>query len=175
MKSFSIIVALDEKNGIGKDNDLAWRLSGDLKHFKQITTHVKDPAKQNAVIMGRKTWDSLPEVFRPLPGRLNVVLSRNRDLKGSQEAEIFFSLEEALRVISFYEKIEDIFVIGGAQIYAQAIAHPACTCLYITHLRGDFNCDAAFPAIPSDFKEKEASAWFKEGDLAYQFKLYQRS
>ena len=75
MIKFSLVVAMDEERGIGKQGTLAWRLPADLKHFKEITTEVKDMKKQNAVIMGRKTWESLPEKFRPLPQRLNIVVT----------------------------------------------------------------------------------------------------
>ena len=78
---FSLIVAMDSQNGIGKNGQLPWHLPADLKHFKEITCTVRDPKKQNVVLMGRKTWDSIPEKFRPLPGRINVVLTRHPDLK----------------------------------------------------------------------------------------------
>ena len=120
MKPFSIVVAFDEKNGIGKNNDLAWRLSSDLKHFKEITTQTKDPAKKNAVIMGRKTWDSLPEKFKPLPGRLNVILSRNLSIHIHLPL-VYAELDAALNALSVMEDIEEIFVIGGAQIFSHAI------------------------------------------------------
>src|SRR5689334_4792565 len=73
---FSIIVAVDEQFGIGRNKLLPWNIPGDMKHFKEITTRSSE-GKQNFVIMGRKTWDSIPEKFRPLPGRVNCVLSRD--------------------------------------------------------------------------------------------------
>ena len=77
---FSVIVAATSSYGIGKDGGIPWRLPGDMKHFKAITNSCA-PMKQNAVIMGRVTWESIPSKFRPLPGRMNVVLSRNPDAK----------------------------------------------------------------------------------------------
>ena len=174
MKSFSIVVAMDEKNGIGKNNTLAWRLSADLKHFKEITTQTQDPQKINAVIMGRETWDSLPEKFRPLPNRLNIVLSQNKDLQISQGGIVQASLEEALQKVTSRSDIDQVFVIGGAQIYDQAISHSDCKSLYITCVKGDFHCDAFFPQIPDKFKDMKFSSWQTEGAIQYRFALYQR-
>ena len=75
LKKFQVVGASDELGGIGKNQTLPWKLSKEMKHFKSLTADVSKPMTQNAVIMGRKTWESIPEKFRPLPGRLNVVLS----------------------------------------------------------------------------------------------------
>ena len=78
MVNFSIVVAMDEQQGIGKGGKLPWHIPGDLKYFKNLTTKTKLPDKKNVVIMGRKTWESLPQNFRPLSKRINVVLTRNK-------------------------------------------------------------------------------------------------
>ncbi|MBF0489312.1 MAG: dihydrofolate reductase [Candidatus Omnitrophica bacterium] len=174
MKPFSIVVALDDKNGIGKNNNLAWRLSADLKHFKELTTKVSDPLKQNALIMGRKTWDSLPEKYKPLPGRLNIVLSRQQSRPLFVDVLLSSSLEDILKDLKKRGDIESVFVIGGAQIYSQSIHHPSCSNLYITQVKGDFICDAFFPAIPDSFKIKEESSWQTEGSIQYRFCQYQK-
>ena len=80
--NFNIIIAVDEKNGIWKDNKLAWKLSKDMLYFKETTLFTKDKDKLNAVIMWRKTWESIPAKFRPLAWRLNCVLTKNRLFKG---------------------------------------------------------------------------------------------
>ena len=179
MKPFSIIVAIDEKNGIGKNGTLAWVLSADLRHFKEMTITTSDPSKKNAVIMGRKTWDSLPEKFKPLPRRLNVVLSQNTKVYlelNSQGALAFTSLEETLKKLSLNPEVDQIFVIGGAQIYLEAVRHPQCHKLYVTELKGAYTCDAFFPAISTDsFILTEKSAWLKEGSVEYRFCQYQKS
>jgi dihydrofolate reductase/thymidylate synthase len=173
MKPFSIIVAFDSGYGIGKNGQLPWGLSADLKHFKEITMAVTDPARKNAVIMGRKTWESLPAQFRPLPGRVNMVLSKNDLL--NLPAGVFSStgLDEALNQLTL-PIIENIFVIGGAQIYAEAIRHPLCQKLFITHVQGAYGCDAFFPPISQQFFPISASEPLKEGDIAFHFASYLR-
>jgi len=76
-KPFSLVVAATQRGGIGLNNSIPWKLSTDMKFFKKVTSTTTDASKLNAVIMGRKTWDSIPQKFRPLPGRLNIVLTRS--------------------------------------------------------------------------------------------------
>ena len=173
MKPFSIIVAFDSQYGIGKNGQLAWRLPSDLKHFKEISTAVTDPARKNAVIMGRKTWESLPQKFRPLPGRVNMVLSKEGKLSLASGVLSSSSLENALTQLSSPD-IESIFVIGGAQIYAEALEHPLCQKLYVTHVQGDYGCDAFFPPISRQFIPISASEQYQEEGISFQFSDYLR-
>lgn len=170
MTPFSIIVAFDQHYGIGIANALPWRLKGDLKHFKTITTTVQDPQKQNAVIMGKNTWLSLPDGFRPLAGRQNIVLTRQSQFK-ADGAKVCSSFEDALMPDP---KIESYFVIGGAELYKQAIVHPACVSLYVTHVKGHFNCDAFFPAFGPQFMLISAGEMLEEGSVTYQFCHYMK-
>lgn len=174
MKDFSIIAAFDSQYGIGKNGHLAWGLSLDLKHFKEITTSVIGPAKKNAVIMGRKTWESLPRKFSPLPGRVNLVLSKEGNLSLPSGVLCSQNLDDALSQLSSSDNIENVFVIGGAQIYAQAIAHPLCQKLYVTHVQGEFGCDAFFPAISRQFFPISVSEQFQEKGVGFQFVDYLR-
>lgn len=169
MKPFAIVVAMDEARGIGKAGGLAWHLPADLKHFKEITAASTDPSRRNAVLMGRKTWESLPERFRPLPGRLNVVLSRQQGFLLPNGVPGFSGLEEALSHVGKEQGVGEVFVIGGAQLYAEAIDHPACTRIFATDVKGAFDCDAFFPAIPSRFKSVETGPWLSEGSVSYRF------
>jgi dihydrofolate reductase len=166
-------VAFDSQYGIGKNGGLAWRLPGDLKHFKEVTAAVTNPGRKNAVIMGRKTWESLPEKFRPLPGRVNVVLSQ-QSLSLSPGVICAHSLDGALTQLSL-ANIENIFVIGGAQIYAQALEHPSCHKLYVTHVQGTFGCDAFFPPISPRFMLLSSSETYQEGGISFNFCAYWRS
>src|SRR5262249_730757 len=99
-KPFSIVVAFDSSYGIGKNGQLPWKLPADLKRFKEVTSTHKDPTKLNAVIMGRKTWESLPASFRPLPGRVNMVLSKQAELSLPAGVLLAPSLENALDQLS---------------------------------------------------------------------------
>lgn len=130
----NLIVAKAENNIIGKDNSLLWHLSEDLKYFKQITLG-------KTVLMGRKTWESLP--FKPLKNRRNVVISSQKDYK-AEGAEVFTDLDSALETL----KDEEIFCIGGASIYKALLTR--CERLYITQLFKDYEGDVNFPTIDSE-------------------------
>lgn len=130
----TIIVAKDHKGAIGKDNQLLWHLPADLKHFKALTTG-------HTIIMGRKTYDS---IGRPLPKRRNIVVSRQEGLT-IPGVEVMRSLEDA--IASCVQETE-VFIIGGAQIYAQAL--PLCSKLEITLVEGNFEADTYFPAIQEE-------------------------
>jgi dihydrofolate reductase/thymidylate synthase len=173
MRPFSIIVAFDSQYGIGKNGQLPWSLPSDLKHFKEITTTTSNPARKNAVIMGRKTWESLPPKFRPLPGRVNMVLSRGEQASVPSEVLSALSLEEALSKLSSPD-IENVFVIGGAQVYAEAIIHPLCQKLYVTHVKGEYACDTFFPPISKDFFPISATEQCQEAGISFQFSDYLR-
>jgi dihydrofolate reductase/thymidylate synthase len=173
MKPFSIIVAFDSQYGIGKNGQLPWKLPSDLKHFKQITTTVIDSARKNAVIMGRKTWDSLPRSSRPLPGRINLVLSKE-GLKPPSGVLCLESLDEALSRLSCPD-IENIFVIGGARIFALAVDHPLCQKIYVTHVEGKHGCDVFFPPISQRFFPISVSEKYAENGIAFHFSEYLRS
>ena len=173
MKKFSIIVAFDSQYGIGKDGQLPWRLPGDMKHFKQVTAAVSDPSKKNAVIMGRKTWESLPQQFRPLPGRVNMVLTKEGKVALPSGVLASSNLDDALKQLSM-PVVENIFVIGGAQIYVHAMAHPLCEKLIVTHVQGEYGCDAFFPHISREFFPISASEQFQEGTISFQFSDYLR-
>lgn len=172
---FSIIAAVDAQNGLGKNNTLVWRLPTDLKHFTEVTTQVKNPDNINAVIMGRKTWESLPQAHRPLKNRLNVVLSREKSLSLPDGVLLFASLDEALSQTSKNPKIENIFVIGGGKVYAEAVNHPDCQKIYLTHIHATFDCDTFFPHIDEKkFKLTEQSGPKTENGIEFEFAVYEK-
>lgn len=167
-----IIAAVDEKNGIGREGKLPWKLKKEMRYFIQTTSRTNNPGKQNMVIMGRATWESLPEKFRPLPGRCNVVLSRERDYE-TPGAVVRHSLDEALAAAD--EKIENIFIIGGRQVYAGAFIHPAIDGIYLTHIKRDYRCDTFFPPINSAFGPPENLGSDEEEGVRFEYLFYPHS
>jgi dihydrofolate reductase len=165
------VVATDENNGIGKDGKLPWHLPGDMKFFKKTTLGTKDPEKKNMIIMGRTTWESIPEKHRPLEGRLNIVLSRNPEYE-VEGATVFGNLEDA--IMSADEDIETIFIIGGASIYKSTIENPDITGLYITRVRKTYDCDAFYPDIPPYFSTITQLGTGGDKGINYDFLLFER-
>lgn len=170
MRKFSIVVAFDKNYGIGLKGQLPWHLPADLKHFKSVTTTVQKPTAINAVVMGRVTWDSLPLKFRPLPNRLNVVISSRTDLDLPQGVLKANSIDQALELVA--SKVDNIFIIGGATLYQSAIDHPGCESLYVTHVNQSFDCDAFFPKISPQFMLISASEMFQDAGIEHQFCHY---
>lgn len=170
MKGFALVVAADSCWGIGKDGDLAWSLPGDMAWFRRVTTGEAPEQAQNNVIMGRKTWETIPDRFRPLARRHNVVVSRNRALELDGNATLVHSLEEALSVPC----AGDRFVIGGGTLYTAALEHPDCEVLYITHVEGDFHCDTRMPEPGPAFAVTHREDPRTESDITYRITTWRR-
>lgn len=149
LPEFECVVAADRARGIGKANDLPWpRLRADLRHFKDITS-TASAGRRNAVIMGRRTWDSVPAEQRPLRHRLNVVVSRG-ELALPADVIGAGSLDAALAAAAA-AGAERLFVVGGGAIYAQAFAHARCAGVYLTRIDGEFGCDTFIPPVEDRF------------------------
>ncbi|XP_045457647.1 dihydrofolate reductase [Melitaea cinxia] len=176
----NLIAAACENMGIGFNGTLPWRLKKEMAYFTEMTTKVKDPAKKNAVIMGRKTWDSIPNKYRPMSDRANIVLtSQVNALKENvpEEVIVVSSLDEAIEYIKGCPDIESTWVIGGSYIYKAAIDHPNCDKIYLTEIKKSFNCDTFFPNIDKQkfqLIEEEGVPTEKqtEGDISYYFRIY---
>ncbi|MBK7627013.1 MAG: dihydrofolate reductase [Bacteroidales bacterium] len=158
----SIIVAVSDDWGIGKNNELLWNISEDLKRFKRLTMG-------NTIIMGKKTWESLPK--RPLPGRKNIVLTDvpNECVDCSVTA---YSIEDAL---SKCDKNEEIFIIGGGSVYRQFM--PLADRLYITHVHKKAPADIYFPEIDMNIwkvVEKEEFPASETVTIPYTYVIYER-
>lgn len=148
----ALIVAMDSGRGIGKNNDLMWHLPADMRFFKETTTgHI--------VVLGRKNYESIPERFRPLPNRENAVLTRNKSFE-APGCVVFYSLQECL---SHYENETErtVFIIGGGEIYKQALELDVVDEMYITHVNKYYDADTFFP-------EFDGQRWKKEVILTHQ-------
>ncbi len=177
MRPFSIIVAVDLELGIGKDGSLPWNLPEDMKHFKELTTQTKSPDKRNAVVMGRKTWESLPEKFRPLPERLNVVLTRNENCNFDKNVLKSPSLPKALDLLNedpHHQSIESIFIIGGGEVFKQAVDREACQKIYLTQILAKFHSDVFFPKFDEYFVLTQQSLELQAPLFKYRFCEYSR-
>ncbi len=157
----NMIFARSRNGVIGKNNAMPWHLPEDLAHFKRLTLGWP-------VIMGRKTWDSLPPKFKPLPERTNVVITRQSDWTGPG-AVVAASLPEALRLCA---ASEEVWVIGGAQIYAQAepIAHRA----EVTAIAADFDGDAFAPLLGPRWAEVARDDRVSSNGMAFSFISYEQ-
>jgi dihydrofolate reductase len=131
----SLVVAYARNRVIGRDGGLPWHLPSDMKHFRELTTG-------GTVVMGRKTYASIPDKFRPLPGRRNMVLSRDAGYRAAG-AEVYPSLPAALDACG-----RDCFVIGGGATYAEALPHAGC--VYATEVAEDVEGDTFFPVLDED-------------------------
>jgi dihydrofolate reductase len=151
IQSLSLIAALDANNGIGKDNDLMWNLPADMQFFKETT-------KGHVVIMGRKNYDSIPAKFRPLPGRSNVVLSRQANFE-APGCTVYDSLATCLQNLKLQEG-QKAFIIGGAQIYQLALESGLVKEIFLTHIEKVYDADTFFPDFTADTYQK--SLLFKQ-------------
>jgi dihydrofolate reductase len=188
-----MIVAASENNGIGINNELPWRIKKDMAFFQKqtsslgITLENSSPNLQNACIMGRKTWNSIPHQFRPLKNRLNIVLTRNVQSTCNDQEDVFFcsSLDEALEKAK-RNHAPIAWIIGGAEIYRQAL--PFVDLLFLTRVTSDkeIECDA-FLDIPWDNFTRVSDLEFaklvsgvdlgmqKEGTMQFEFQLWKRN
>ena len=157
-----LIYARASNGVIGKDNGLPWHLPEDLAHFKRTTLGCP-------VIMGRKTWDSLPPKFRPLPGRANIVLSRDGEwsAEGAQHAT---SVKGAMALC---DPGSDAWVIGGAQIYAQAL--PLATSVVVTEIARPYEGDAFAPELGPEWVQARREPHTALNGLLFAFVTYTRA
>jgi dihydrofolate reductase len=157
----NMIYARATNGVIGKNNTLPWHLPEDLAHFKKVTMGWP-------VIMGRKTWDSLPPKFRPLPGRTNIVITRQPDWR-AEGAKVATSVEDA---ISLAGHIEQVWVIGGAQIYA--LSEPLADRIEVTEIAQDFEGDAYAPVLGTQWLESAREKHVSKNGQAFSFITYNK-
>jgi dihydrofolate reductase len=171
MKQFIMIAAMDLNRGIGAHGTLPWHVPEDMRFFKEMTL---SGGGKNAVIMGRRTWESIPEKFRPLVGRMNIVLTRHPDhflsVAGCETAR---SLEEAVNLAEASGAAE-IFVIGGALVFAEAIELSNCKELILTIIDAEFECDVFFPDYSKRFMRQESLGEFHSKNYSGHFLKFAR-
>lgn len=163
-KRFDIVVAATLQNGIGFKGTMPWpHLKDDMKFFFTLTSKTAMEGKHNAVIMGRKTWDSLPDIAKPLKGRCNIVITRQKIdegdgkkgtpiVDGDKKTGVFFvnSFQDSINLARSQGDVDRIFVIGGGEIYKLAMAHLDCRTIYMTNIHAKYECDTFFPS-PSQY------------------------
>ena len=160
--SLSIIVARAENGVIGVNNQLPWRLSNDLQYFKKVTLG-------KPIVMGRKTYDS---IGRPLPGRTNIVVTRNQNWS-VEGVQVVHSLQEALEVAGG-EQADEVMLIGGAELYRQGLA--LADKIYLTEVKASPAGDAFFPDLPESWREisRQPQQADDKNDCPHDFVIYQR-
>ncbi len=162
----SLIAALTENRVIGKNNDLPWHLPDDMKYFMQTT-------KGHHVIMGRKNYESIPEKFRPLPNRTNIVVTRQKNFSAPQ-CTVVNSIEEGLEIAKV-NNVTEVFIIGGAEIYNQGF--PLATRLYLTQIHAHIEGDTYFPEFEkSQWKEVSRKHHLSDDrhKFAFDFVVFER-
>lgn len=171
-----IVAATQDTLGIGCNGGIPWKLLGDLKNFRTITTSTVVSSKINAVVMGRKTWESIPLKYRPLKNRLNVILSKtlNPTLVEGECIRVESDIDECMKKLQDDgDSIEHIYIIGGSCVYERAMTLEDCKSIFVTWIEGSFECDTFLHKIDrSKFKNEILGSWNKEGDVRYRFSSY---
>ena len=163
----ALIVAAAENHVIGKDNDLIWNLPKDMKFFKETT-------KGHFVIMGRKNFESIPQKYRPLPNRTNVVVTRQKDYF-AEGCLVVNSLAEALQEA---EKAKDLepFIIGGGEIYRLALEQQLIDRVYLTRIHKNYQGDTFFPELNKEWKLLKSDKHLadEKHECDYSFEIYEK-
>ncbi len=164
----SLIVAIAENNVIGKDNNLIWHLPNDMKYFKEKTLN-------HHIVTGRKNYISIPEKYRPLANRTNIVLTKQTDFS-EEDCVVLHSIEDAITYAKNNNESE-LFIIGGGQIYKEALEKNLIDKMYITHVNQQFDGDTFFPEVNNE-KWKKVSENNNLADekhrYSYSFAVYEK-
>ncbi|XP_070760667.1 dihydrofolate reductase [Enoplosus armatus] len=178
------IVAVCPDLGIGKNGNLPWhpvRLNNEFKHFRKMTSTPSVTGKQNVVIMGRKTWFSIPEKNRPLNSRINIVLSRELKVPPAGAHHLAADFSSALRLLDteLADQADQVWVIGGSSLYKELMESPGTRRLFVTRILKQFECDTFLPEIrpdkyrllpefPGVLQEQQ-----EENGIQYRFEVYE--
>ena len=163
----NIIVAMCKNRGMGFKNTIPWHLSSDLQRFKYLTTSFEN---KNNVIMGRKTWDSLPNKYKPLPKRKNIIISSKKDIIKQENVIVYNDIN---LIKNHYTEInKNTWIIGGTQIYNYALENDLVNSILVTIIDNEFECDVFFPKIPSKFQLKYESPYKLENNIIYKYQQW---
>ena len=169
----NIVVAACKNKGIGFKNKLPWKLSKEMKYFKELTIGEKN----NAVVMGRNTWLSIPEKNRPLPKRENIVLTSSLDnmyIKSESGGVNFAPSLESITTMYGMYAFDNIWVIGGERVYNDSLNKGLVDSIFYTEIEADYECDTFFPEIPSNFLNIYESDPIYDSGETIRFKVYTR-
>tara|TARA_B100000963_G_scaffold260130_1_gene228396 strand:+ start:2413 stop:2991 length:579 start_codon:yes stop_codon:yes gene_type:complete len=168
----NIVVAACKNRGIGFKNNLPWKISKEMKYFKELTIGEEN----NAVVMGRNTWLSIPEKNRPLPKRENIVLtSRTVQTRPWVEGEVNFinSLDSITSIYGPYT-FDNIWIIGGEKVYTEALKNDMVDSIFYTEIQAEFECDTFFQEIPNNFLNIYESKSIYDSGERIKFKVFRR-
>jgi len=169
----NIVVAACKNRGIGYKNKLPWKLSKEMKYFKELTIGEKN----NAVIMGRNTWLSIPDKNIPLPKRENIVLTSRVDnmfFKNENEGINFAPSLESIHMMYGMYSFDNIWIIGGERVYNDSLNKGLVDSIFYTEIEADYECDTFFPEIPSNFLNIYESDPIYDSGETIRFKVYTR-
>ncbi|CAH8582448.1 unnamed protein product [Schistosoma bovis] len=175
----NVVVAVSENWGIGKGGGLPWKIKKDMEFFKSITTKAH-PGLKNAVVMGRLTWESIPESFKPLKDRINIVVSSTLS-HAPPRVQIVPNLNAAIDLLyseEFSSIVDEVFIIGGHRLYEEALKQSIYPVrIYCTHILNEVDCDTYFPKLDwSKLKKVDLpdipAGTFTENGFTYKFCVY---
>lgn len=172
---YKLIVCVDDNNGIGKQNELPWYIKEDLKFFREKTLELKNKKKMNCVIMGRKTYQSIPEKYRPLKNRLNLVLTKSNVIqdKETDNLKFFNEYDELIRYVNKNKKsIETSYVIGGKSIYELFMKNEMIDEIYLNKVNNDFKCDVKIEIDLKEYRLEDKNIIKTESGYKLEFNHY---
>jgi len=146
-----------------------------MAYFKAITSKATKN-KQNVVIMGRKTWESIPEEYKPLKNRVNIILTKQKEyIVNADNTYLFNYLNDALNWCAGESRVNQVFIVGGGMLYQEAVGHPQCEKIYLTQILQSFSCDTHFPKFSEEqFKATYISNIYHFKNMTYFFKILSR-
>ncbi|XP_031139304.1 dihydrofolate reductase isoform X1 [Sander lucioperca] len=182
-KPVRLIAAVCNDMGIGKDGKLPWNLPSEFQYFLNTVKRVSRPGKMNMMVWGKLCWYSLPKTTFPMANILHVVLSTTLDTVPDHAHFLCQDFESAVRLAAqppLADLIETIWIVGGTQVYKDALKHPWCDLVYLTDVMADFDCDVFFPEFDRAlFKEQEGfpdvpSGIQEENGIKYKFQVFKK-